>query len=53
LSSPPGTAFAYSFGGHSNLPFVGLGVTMFGALGPAEVRYNAIALTLNVGVFGR
>ena len=53
LTRPPATEVAYSLEGHGNLTFIGLGVTMFGALGPPEVRYNAIALTLNVGVFGR
>lgn len=53
LTRPPVTEVAYSVEGHGNLTFVGIGVTMFGALGPVQARYNAIALTLNVGTFGR
>ena len=50
---PPTTEFAYSLEGHGTGTFVGLGVTMFGALGPPEVRYNTIAITLNIGMFGQ
>jgi hypothetical protein len=44
---------AYAVEAHANLVFVGAGVTMFGALGPRSVSYNAFALTLDVGWFGR
>src|SRR5262245_14517056 len=50
---PPTTEFAYTLEGHGTGTFVGLGVTMFGALGPPEVRYTAIALTVNIGNFGQ
>jgi hypothetical protein len=30
----------------------GVGLSMFGVLGPATIRYNAFALTLNAGWFG-
>jgi hypothetical protein len=54
----PGSPFnttqaAYALEDHLNFEFVGVGVTMFGALGPRSVRYNAFALTLDVGWFGR
>jgi hypothetical protein len=52
LTRPSATEVAYNIEGHGNFTFVGLGVTTFGALGPAQFRYNAIALTLNVGAFG-
>jgi hypothetical protein len=37
---------------HANLELVGVGLTVFGALGPSSIRYNAFALTLNAGWFG-
>jgi len=44
---------AYSFEAHANpRTFFGIGVTMFGVLGPASVHYNAFALTLDLGWFG-
>jgi len=47
------TEAAYAVEAHANLVFGGAGATMFGALGPRSVRYNAFALTLDVGWFGR
>jgi hypothetical protein len=47
------TEVAYAFEAHANLVVGGVGATMFGALGPRSVRYNAFALTLDVGWFGR
>ncbi len=46
------TEMAYALEAHANVPVIGLGVTMFGVLGPALVHYNAFALTLDVGWFG-
>ncbi len=44
---------AYAFEAHANPEaFFGVGATMFGALGPASTRYNAFAVTLDVGWFG-
>jgi hypothetical protein len=42
----------YSVEAHGNFELAGVGLTMFGALGPETIRYNAFALTLNVGWFG-
>jgi hypothetical protein len=50
---PGTTALAYTFEAHANLSVVGLGVVMFGVIGPDTTRYNAIALTLSGGWFGR
>ena len=46
------TAFAYSVEAHGNLDVLGLALVMFGARGPARVRYNAFAITFNAGWFG-
>jgi hypothetical protein len=43
----------YSVEAHGNDAFLGIGLTMFGAAGPGVTRYNAFALTLNGGWFGR
>jgi hypothetical protein len=42
----------YSAEAHANLEFAGVGLVMFGGLGPASIRYNAFALTLDAGWFG-
>jgi hypothetical protein len=47
------TEAAYAVEAHTNLVFVGVGASMFGALGARSVRYNAFALTLDAGWFGR
>jgi hypothetical protein len=50
---PSTTEMAYSFEAHGNpVPLFGIGATMFGVLGPASVRYNSFAVTLDVGWFG-
>ena len=43
---------AYALEAHANVPGIGIGATMFGALGSALVHYNAFALTLDLGRFG-
>jgi hypothetical protein len=53
LTRPSRTAIAYTLEAHGSLALVGVGLAMFGALGPAETNYNAIAVTLNAGWFGR
>jgi hypothetical protein len=52
FTRPSATALAYSFEGHGNLDLAGIGLVMFGALGPTSVRYNAFAITVNLGWFG-
>jgi hypothetical protein len=47
------TEATYAVEAHTNLVFAGIGASMFGALGARSVRYNAFALTLDVGWFGR
>lgn len=53
LTRPSASTMSYSLEAHGNLELVGVGLTMFGALGPASTRFNAFVLTLNVGWFGR
>ena len=52
LTRGSSTEMAYAFEAHANVPAIGVGATMFGVLGPASVRYNAFALTLDLGWFG-
>jgi len=52
LTRPSASAVAYSFEAHGNFELAGVGLSMFGVLGPATIRYNAFALTLNAGWFG-
>ena len=47
------TEAAYALEAHADFELVGVGATMFGALGPPSSRYNSFALTLDVGWFGR
>jgi hypothetical protein len=47
------TEAAYALEAHANFKLLGVGATMFGALGPPSSRYNSFALTLDVGWFGR
>jgi hypothetical protein len=47
------TETAYAAEAHVNNAFVGVGATMFGVFGARSVRYNAFALTLDLGWFGR
>src|SRR5215831_9741514 len=47
------TEAAYAVEAHTSLVFAGVGASMFGALGARSVSYNAFALTLDVGWFGR
>ena len=49
---PTTTQLAYTLEANANVGFAGVGVVMFGVLGPDTVHYNAFALTLNVGWFG-
>ena len=53
LTRPGATEVAYSAEAHGNFELVGLGIAMFGVFGPPQNRYNAVAITLNVGWFGR
>lgn len=50
---PSAKAAVYSVDAHANLELAGVGLTMFGALGPDTIRYNAFALTVNFGWFGK
>src|SRR5689334_6816190 len=52
ITRPNATALAYSVEGHANLGFAGIGLVMFGELGPTSARYNAFAITANLGWFG-
>jgi len=47
------TEAAYAVEAHTSLVFAGVGASVFGALGARSVSYNAFALTLDVGWFGR
>jgi len=48
LTRPRATAPAYSTEAHANFGGLGAGLSMFGTLGPAPVRYNAFALTVDI-----
>lgn len=48
ITRPRATAPEYSTEAHANFSGLGAGLSMFGALGPALVRYNAFALTVDV-----
>jgi hypothetical protein len=48
---PTVTAVAYSLEAHPKSDW-GLGMTMFGALGPPLARYTGFAITVNPGWFG-
>ena len=52
LTRPSAAAVAYSVEAHGNLEVAGVGLSMFGTLGPTSIRYNAFAITLNAGWFG-
>ena len=52
ITRPSTTEMAYAFEAHANASIVGLGVMMFGVLGPTSTRYNALALTIDAGWFG-
>ena len=53
LPRPSARAAAYSVEGHANLELAGVGLTVFGALGPETIGFNAFALTVNFGWFGK
>jgi hypothetical protein len=53
LTRPKTRVAVYSVEAHANLELAGVGLTMFGALGPDTIRYEAFALTLNFGWFGK
>jgi hypothetical protein len=52
LTRPAAMTMGYSLEAHGQLELAGVGVVVFGALGPTSVRYNAFAVTLNAGWFG-
>jgi hypothetical protein len=48
-----GTGIAYDFGVHPNARVVGLGVNLYGVLGSTKARMTGVALSLELGWFGR
>lgn len=52
ITRPRTPGLAYTFEAHANAKYGGVAISMFGALGSAS-RYNAFALSMNFGMFGR
>jgi len=48
ITRPRAVALAYSSEAHLNFDGIGAGLSMFGAAGPALVRYNAFALMVDI-----
>ena len=50
---PPQTGVAFEVKGQGGSSFAQAGVSMLGVIGPERARYVGLALSLNVGWFGR